>query len=818
MTKQSLYLSVAAAVLSSALVAPAAFAQNAPGGGNAIEEVVVTARKREESLQSVPVAVSAFSGEQLTRQGVRSADDIARQTPSVQIVQASKSSDLVVFGIRGQVASDVLLTVEPAVGVYLDGFNVPHPYGLSAGLFDIERVEVLKGPQGTLYGRNTTGGAVNILSKGADYQGVHGFVFGEAGNHRNLRFNGAVNVPIVEDKLAVRLAAQVWDRKGYGKSRITGRDLGGDKGQVFIRGSLRADPTDTFSVEVKGEWTRMREHGFLGVPLWNTGQAATSFQAAFELGLDPFSAAARAQARAFLDNIAAQGRADPFTADTELPLTNKVDRRLIAGTMTWDMSDTTRLKSITGYSKVVSNPFTDLDATRFRILEIGVLSPGPQTFPAFDLNVGKFFSQEFNLSGSVFDERITWLVGAYYSKEKGVDSTTNNFRFDQTRLASAATLLPPGTPFTINFNQGIDIKNSSWSLFTQNDVKVTDTVTATLGWRYTEETHGVNQVSRRFAPSTGQYLCSFVNAPGTNTPLVTTNPITDCSTKREATFTGNSWLASLNWQVTPQTLAYLKTAQGFRGGGWNLRVITAPAFSPEKARDIEIGLKSDFFDGRLRANLAAYRTKYTNKQESIIIPVGLTPQTVVQNAASATIKGLEGEFTARPVDGLTLRSSVSYIHGKYDSFPGALNLFGARVDGTGERFANPRWQYSLSARYEHEIGPGVAGLQADWSYQSGAKPPPRLQDPNLPAFIVNRLVSGTNNFAVGFNDLGLLNLRVDYRMPDQGLTLAAFANNALDRTVLYYTLNQSALGGVQGAIVGEPRMWGVQVRKTFGGE
>ena len=133
MAKQSLYLSVAAAVLSSALATPAAFAQSAPGVGNAIEEVVVTARKREGSLQSVPVAVSAFSGEQLARQGVRSADDIARQTPSVQIVQASKSSDLVVFGIRGQVASDVLLTVEPAVGVYLDGFNVPHPSGLSAG-------------------------------------------------------------------------------------------------------------------------------------------------------------------------------------------------------------------------------------------------------------------------------------------------------------------------------------------------------------------------------------------------------------------------------------------------------------------------------------------------------------------------------------------------------------------------------------------------------------------------------------------------------------------------------------------------------------
>ncbi len=143
--KKHLMSTIAPAVLLSAVMAaPAAFAQGADNF--AVDEVVVTARKREESLQTVPVAVSAFSGEQLAQQGVRTASDIARQVPSIQIVTASKSSDLVVFGIRGQVASDVLLTVEQAVGVYLDGFNVPHPYALSAGLFDIQRVEVLKGP------------------------------------------------------------------------------------------------------------------------------------------------------------------------------------------------------------------------------------------------------------------------------------------------------------------------------------------------------------------------------------------------------------------------------------------------------------------------------------------------------------------------------------------------------------------------------------------------------------------------------------------------------------------------------------------------
>ena len=817
MTKHSLYWSAAAAVLSTALAAPAV-AQPAAGAGYSLEEVVVTARKREESLQSVPVAVSAFSGRQLDQQGVRTAADIARQVPSVNIVQSTKSSDLVVFGIRGQVPSDVLITVEQAVGTYLDGFNQPHPYGASAGLFDIERVEVLKGPQGTLYGRNTTGGAVNIISKGADYAGYHGFAFVEGGSHADVRFNGAVNIPIIADKLAVRLAGQIWDREGYGHSRITGEDLGGDKRQRFFRGSLRADPTEQLRIEVKGEWTQMREHGFLNIPVFNTGQAATSFQAAFELGLDPFNAANRTAARAFLDSIAAAGRANPFISDSEITLHNNVDKELVSGTVSYDFTDSLRLKSITGYSKVSSDPLTDLDATRFKILEIGILSPGPNFFPDFDQNISKFFSQELNLSGKLFGDRVNWLLGGFYSNEKGIDSTTNNFRFDQTRLANAGTLLPPGTAFTINFNQGIDIKNKSWSVFTQNDFKLLDNLTMTLGWRYTEEKHGVDQVSRRFAPATGLYQCSFVNAPGTNVGLITSNPFTDCATIRNAKFSGNSWLGSLNWQVTPDTLIYLKSAKGFRGGGWNLRVITAPPFGPEKARDIEVGLKSDFLDGRLRTNLAAYTTEYTNKQESIIIPVGLTPQTVIQNAASATIKGFEGEVTARPIEGLTLRSSFSYIHGKYDSFPGALNLFGAKVDGTGEKFANPPWQYSLSGRYERDVGPGVAGVQADWSYQTGARPPPRLQDPNLPAYIVNSLVSGVSNFAVGTHDLGLLNVRADYNIRELGLTFAVFATNALNETVRYYTLNQSALGGVQGEVIGEPRMWGIQVRKSFGSE
>ncbi|MGE0384422.1 MAG: TonB-dependent receptor [Gammaproteobacteria bacterium] len=783
-----------------------AIAPQFAGAQGKIEEIVVTARKKEETLQEVPVAISAFTGDQLEQQGIRAPGDLAREIPSLTIVSSSKTSDVVIFALRGQTASDVLLTVDQAVGTYFDGVNVPRPYGVGAGLVDVARIEVLKGPQGTLYGRNTTGGAVNIITRGADYDGIHGYAFVEAGGYANFRLNGAVNVPIIQDRLAVRLAYQHWQRDGYGESVITGQDLGGDKGQDFFRGSLLANPWENVQVEVKGEWLRLRENGYLQTPLLYIPQAATSETVALELGLVPSLAAmtpaARTTAQNLLTSIAARHAADIFTNSTNLPLHNDLDRYAINGTITVDFSENVKLKSITGYSEFNDDPVTDLDGTQFRILDVGILSPGPLGFPDFDLIEDRFFSQELNLSGNAFGDRLSWLAGVYYSNEKGIDTTTNDFRFARTGFVS---------PFTINFNQGVDIENTSWSLYSQNDYRFTDQLTFTFGGRYTEERHGITSLSRRFSPTTGLYVCN------TAVTIVTANP-NACATTRDAKFTGFSWLGSLNYQWNEDLLVYVKSAEGFRGGGWNLRLITAPPFEPETARDVEIGMKADWFDGRLRTNVALYRTEYSNKQESIIIPVGLTPQTVVQNAASAEIKGFEAEVFAYPWEGVSLKATVGYLDGQYDSFPGALTLTNQRVDATGERFANPPWQYSLSGRYERPLFEGTLGMEMNWAWTAGARPTPRLLDPALPPALVDDLVAGLSNFSNGRRDIGLLNVRVEYKMPAYGLSVAAFVNNALNEEYLIHTLSQISLGGMQGGMVAEPRMWGFQIKKTFGEE
>ena len=369
---------------------------------------------------------------------------------------------------------------------------------------------------------------------------------------------------------------------------------------------------------------------------------------------------------------------------------------------------------------------------------------------------------------------------------------------------------------TVSLNYGEKIINNSWSLYTQEDFKFTDQLSITLGGRYTEEHKGLQSLLANFSPLTGFYACATgVPTPPNNTRLAA------CRVRGEATFSGYSYLASLNYKPTDDLLVYAKLAKGFRGGAFQLRAVTLPPAGPETAKEIEIGLKSDWFDNRLRVNLAAYHTKYGNKQESTIFvtPAG-TLATIIQNAATAKIKGFEAEITAVPIDGLTLNATYSYIKGTYNKFLGALQLGGRPpIDASGERFANPPHMYSLNARYAFPVGPGDLGLTASWAYTSHANPSPRFQNPFLdPAVIKELLPSASAQYSNGSNDLGLMNLSADYKLEDKGLTVSVFVTNAFDKQYAFAAVDGGSVGGIQVAMPGEPRMWGISFKKTFGDE
>lgn len=821
-TSQRQFL-LSSALLSTATITAPAIAQNPPASHEAgppagireLGDIVVTARRREEGLQDVPVAVSAFSGTQLEQQGVRSALDIARSVPSLGSAPTQNSSTAVTFVLRGQSASDIILTVDQAVGIYADGAYIPRPYGLQAGFVDMQSVEVLKGPQGTLYGRNTTGGAINLISRGPDFDGLHGYAYGEVGNHDNLRINGAVNIPLVDNVLAARIAYQHWTRDGIGRSRITGQDLGFDRNQQYLRGRIRFEPSDAVRIDFKADWTRIRENGQMTTARFYVPQAGTNIQGAIELGLDPANPADLATVEALIQNIVALGNADFTTSDTANILREDVNSHSFTLDASFDLADNIALRSVTSYRYLDKDTANELDGIRFHVLEnvMAVPSSYPSNFPlpTRPMVKDRLWTQEINLTGDLFHDRLNFLVGVFYSNERGNDATQNDFRLNQFQLQTP----PPLGNFVINFNEGVGITNKSKAIYTQNDFRLADSVTLTAGYRYTWETRGMTSALRRFDPVNNLWRCGFASLNGliTGDPRQCHVPLPRDKSK------GDSYLLSANWKPTADSLLYIKTAKGFRGGGFQVRVPTAPNFQPETARDVEIGAKADFFDHRLRANIAAYRTKYKNKQESQIVSVPIVGNaTIITNAASATIKGVEAELFARPIAYLGLRGTVSYLHGRYDSFLGALSYTGAPWgDASGERFAMPDWQYSLQARLDLPVADSMLGVQADWSWTAGARPSARQIDPTLPDSLTDSFVGDLYGRG-GRASLGLLNLRTDLELGDTGVTISVFATNLLDKRYQIAAIPQRNTGGIAAGITGETRMIGLGLRKSFGAE
>jgi iron complex outermembrane receptor protein len=843
-----------------------------------LTEVVVTARRRSESLQSVPVAVTALSPTNLAQQGIVGPTQLSRVTPSLQTTTNPGSQNSVLYTLRGQGTGEPNLAQDQAVGTYQDGVYIPRPAGATASFFDLERVEVLKGPQGTLFGRNTTGGAINILTRGADFDGYHGYVSAELGNYKDVQASAAVNIPLVDDKLAVRVALQRWFRQGYGHSLVTGQHIGGDHDDTVARASIRFNPTDRLTIDLKGEYTRASLNGLLAVPRVYVPSASAgqnpsggfggpvvsyadpggigSIEAATELGLLPSfaggliaggrgdflglfgyppaaaNAALAAGAGAILNAIKADNADGFYTNSTNLVQFDRYHHIMLGGTLTYDITDHVQFKSITGYRKYEQNTGVDTDGTQFGFQSANA-GPFVNNQPT---TRDHYFSQEGNLSGNSFDGRLIWVAGAYYSSEAGSDIT-------------GGQSVPAINPYAF-LNDAQRVTSKTWSVYTQDDFKVTDRLTLTGGVRYTEERKFVNSESRFLdlgslvgTPLTGnnqaftgvggsptaitnltgpRYVCStgvnFTSGVNAGFPLVTTNPA-DCAASKRGKFTGVSYLASANYQVLPDVLLYVKTSRGFRGGSVPFRDITKPVAQPEKATDIEVGVKGDFLDRRLRVNVAAYRTKYDNKQETVLSPVsgawansGLS--IYLSNAAKATIHGFEGEVYAKPTSRLSISGSVSYLRGKYDSYPNAFTLTGVPVgDVSGERLEVPEWQYSLSASYELDVPGGKLVPAATWSWIDGSPNIRRNIDPalgNLPNQLVNTY-GGLNSLG----SLGLLSLRVDYNM-EKGMSVSFFMNNALNKKYAAAALTEAFTGGVQSVYPGEPRMFGFILRKSFG--
>ena len=635
-----------------------------PAASSAMEQdVVVTARRREERLQDVPIAITALSGEALAERGLRTTEDLRLAVPSLQVSPSPFGSAVPGYTLRGQRQLESLITQDPSVGIYFADVVQQRPHGTNAALYDLASVQVLKGPQGTLFGRNTTGGAVLFLpNKPSDQFG--GSIEAGIGNYGLYTATGVLNVP-VSDTLAVRAAGRITRRDGYNLNLTTGQRTDDERSESG-RFSVSWRPSDVVTNDLVLNYFHEDDAG--------TGFATVGIRGPGD-PIQPNSPAA--QTPGAIAAVARQLARSNHLIENDQPSSAKVETFGIANTTTIAATDNTQIKNIFGYRHVESRITADFDGLPVFLFHTANLLKTTQ------------FTNELQILGNFGSDRFNYIGGVYYFHEDGIDT--------QTSYVTAIKRINDGT--------GV---NASYSAFFQGGYKLTDALTLTAGGRYTIDDRKLYARNKTGAND----ACRIVGTNG--------QPLSPCLKVVSTTFSSPTYLISLDYKLSPNALLYLTHRRGYRAGGFNLRSLTPDAFQPfrpEIVYDVEGGTKLDLFDRKLRFNLAVYNQWYQDIQRTVsYIPAGQTQvSSSVINAASAKIFGGELEMTFRPVPLLEFNANASYTRPRYSKF----------TDATGDlsfnRFTQvPEFQFSGYARVNLPIDPGQgsAGIQFGVYHQS----------------------------------------------------------------------------------------------------
>ena len=686
------------------------------------------------------------------------------QTPSLSINPVSADRNSTAISLRGQTQTDALLTTDPAVGIYLDGVNIAKTISTEmSNLVDVDRVEVLKGPQGTLFGRNTTGGAINIFYKQPtdDFEGK---LILRTDEYRRRGVSAIVNVPLAST-LTLRVVGQYDKRDGYGRNRFDGKYVGGDLNGGNLRAALRWDASEAVELTVRGDYNKASTSTlpwhYAGVRNPSSLLTVTGSQGAT------------------LADILAQS-ADYRDVNHNFGSLSRIEAWGTSATLNIALSDSIDFKSISAYRELDRLTQHDLDATTYNLIH--VRQPTHQ----------KIFTQEAQLSGLSLDDRLNWIFGVFYSRETGTDGTrTVNFN-TTTNVDGLTTNVTDGS-----------VTNKSIAGFAQATYKLTDQLSLTAGLRYTKDTKALVTRNRVDRPLGTFLRCSLP------TSLVGTGVTTEaaCVANLKENYSDWSYMATLDYKAREGLLVYARTARGYKAGGFNLRggadPLTFQPFNPETVTDYEIGLKSDWFDRSLRLNLAGYISKYDGIQRSVIVGSTLPPPnpptlTVVRNAAKGTIKGFEAEATAVPLDGFTLRGSLGYVDAGYDDY------VSNGVDRSFEAFPYlPKWNWSVSAAYEHDMPGGPLRAQVDYVYKGKADgAPSSLTDP----------VTKSWTKLPGY---GQVNARISKSFENPSMNVALFVKNLTDKRFRTTVLDFSGSLGYVLYAPGDPRIIGAEVSFDF---
>jgi iron complex outermembrane receptor protein len=639
-----------------------------------LEEITVTARRRAESLQDTPISVSAFSAKQLETRGVLRTTDVGKYTPNVQFdsvaTESGGGASTQVY-IRGIGQSDHVITVEPGVGVYLDGVYIGKSVGSLLDTVDVEQIEVLRGPQGTLFGRNTIGGAISITSKrptdefegGAevtvgDYDRIDGKLFVSGPMTDTLRGRLSLSSQNRDghvDRLAIDVSPQIAAKTG---------ETMGNVDRVSGRLALEWDITSDLMATITADVSVIREET-PGQVIIGTDETAGLAGLHNNVGVSS-GACAIAAGAARLSNPICYNEQYAFELD-ELktssfgPNQSNADIRGVGLTLNWKVGNFD-LKSITSYREVEVDVKNNLSVNAYRYSSVEQ-----------DIELEQF-TQELQISSEAFDGRLSYLAGFYYSTDEGRQVFPVLFR-------------------DFGFDSGGLIDNKSWAVFAQGTYDITDKLALTAGIRYTDET-------RRFDPSL-QHLHRYADPNSIAGPIPGYVNVLDGAfgPLGDPIFPGGPFersndaftpMASLSYQFTDDLMAYASYSKGFKGGGFSMRyfpaVVPPPGLTPddiigyadpETAISYEVGFKSELLDNRLRVNASAFYVDYEDLQVTLNVNLGgpLTVPTLT-NAGTASIKGVELEVVALPTDWLEIQASLGYMDAKYKTLTAdTLNNF-----------------------------------------------------------------------------------------------------------------------------------------------
>lgn len=729
-----------------------------------LEEITVTARKIEENLQETPISITVFTAEQIELPGFNDLTDIARFAPNVIFDQGTGntgSSNNAQLFIRGVGQVDFLFSSDPGVGIYVDDVYFPRVTGSILDLIDLERIEVLRGPQGTLFGKNTIGGAVSIVSKAPEDE-LGGNATVTVGSRDRIDAKAIINIPLIENELSGRFSFITRNQDGYVERILQDGVDTGDVNSDAVRGQLRWTPGNDWDIRLSGDYTRGREEAIAN-ELVGVNPAAPVLGLWNALVVPIFGLPT-----VYDDRYLSPERQSQATG----PSFSNIDDWGVSLNISKQLSDNLQIKSITAYRDTEAAFGIDVDYSPLTYLETS------------NDNAHDQVSQEIQLTGHSIDDRLDWVIGGFYMHESANDVFDVNLADG---LFEALELFPPGiipglggagNPVHVLFDLDAtifdSIKIDSYAVYGQGTFDVTKQLSLTAGGRYTDEKKDFTTMLTR-------------NASG-----VTTVPETTVSESWDA-FTPR---AGIEYQWTEEMLTYFSASRGFKSGGFNgraLSVFEIDAFDPEYVWSYEIGLKSEWFDRRLIANLAVFHNDYDDIQLTSVRDVGGFIVVVTENAGTAEMEGFELEFAAQPTEGFLLRGGVGYLDAKYTELnPGATVTLDSKLVKT------PKWTCNLVAEYEWPLGDsGSFSIGGDLSYRSS-----HFNEPtNLPILEQDAYT--------------LLGAHATYVSASGGWSLSLFGTNLSDKRYMTNGLHAIDSLGTIDAAFGRPREWGLSFKVSY---